>query len=444
MTKITLELVRKRAEHNDGELSTLEELSLHQQDIEKIEHLHRWCPRLRILYLQGNLIAKIENVGRLRDLEYLNLALNNLECVEGLDRCHALHKLDLTANFIYDLTSLLSLQDLPDLRELYLTGNPCTSYRGYRGWLVCNLPSVQELDGTLISRSERLRALQELTQSDSTVRIDQQQALEKRAKEKAKYEESERKEESEDEKDDEEWWKGPSEPTPEARIAIHRHIARRRQEHQSSSQHTKKSRAVRLFTSDGRPLNANAAKLEFQLTEDEDNNCFKLEVHTYKYLDATLVDCDVQPWYVRVTVRGKVLQLVLLEEVRPGQATALRSQVTGHLLVTMPKLADPWRPVSTCPPQKITPATSSNSAQSTYLPHTTTTPSPAHTECERQGNYLEVGESSSTVDYTKIVNNSAGEVPPAHGLATTRTRHLPPDRPNSPDFVDDADVPSLV
>ena len=57
-----------------------------------------------------------------------------------------------------------------------------------------------------------------------------------------------------------------------------------------------------------------------------------------RHLDASLVTCDVEPWYVRVTVKGKVLQLVMMEEVRPGQATAQRSQVTGHLVVTMPKV----------------------------------------------------------------------------------------------------------
>ena len=32
---VTLELVRRRAEHNNGEIATLEELSLHQQDLVK-------------------------------------------------------------------------------------------------------------------------------------------------------------------------------------------------------------------------------------------------------------------------------------------------------------------------------------------------------------------------------------------------------------------------
>lgn len=79
MVRITEDLVRKRAEHNNLEISTLEEISLHQQDIEKIENLDKWCRDLKILYLQSNLIPKIENVGRLKKLEYLNLALNNVE-----------------------------------------------------------------------------------------------------------------------------------------------------------------------------------------------------------------------------------------------------------------------------------------------------------------------------------------------------------------------------
>lgn len=52
-------MIRKRAEHNDLEIGSLEEVSLHQQDIEKIEHIERWCKNLKILYLQNNLIPRI-------------------------------------------------------------------------------------------------------------------------------------------------------------------------------------------------------------------------------------------------------------------------------------------------------------------------------------------------------------------------------------------------
>jgi len=39
MVEITRDLLRSRAEHNDKMLSTLEEISLHQQNIKEIEHL---------------------------------------------------------------------------------------------------------------------------------------------------------------------------------------------------------------------------------------------------------------------------------------------------------------------------------------------------------------------------------------------------------------------
>lgn len=56
---VTEDVIRRRAEHNDCEIFSLEELSLHQQDIERIEHLDRWCRDLKILYLQNNLIPRI-------------------------------------------------------------------------------------------------------------------------------------------------------------------------------------------------------------------------------------------------------------------------------------------------------------------------------------------------------------------------------------------------
>lgn len=58
-TTVTEELVRKKSEHNECVIGTLEELSLHQEDVEKIEYLHNWCKGLQILYLQSNLISKI-------------------------------------------------------------------------------------------------------------------------------------------------------------------------------------------------------------------------------------------------------------------------------------------------------------------------------------------------------------------------------------------------
>lgn len=51
MVRITEDLIRKRSEHNELIIGSLEELSLHQLDIEMIEHIDKWCKELKILYL---------------------------------------------------------------------------------------------------------------------------------------------------------------------------------------------------------------------------------------------------------------------------------------------------------------------------------------------------------------------------------------------------------
>ncbi len=90
MGKITEDLLRKRAEHNEGVLSTLEEIALHQFEIEKIENLDKYCKHLKILQIQNNIIEKIEGLDKLKELEYLNIGVNSISVIEGLDGCESL------------------------------------------------------------------------------------------------------------------------------------------------------------------------------------------------------------------------------------------------------------------------------------------------------------------------------------------------------------------
>ena len=73
----------------------------------------------------------MENLNKLKELEYLNLALNNIKLIEGIEGCESLAKLDMTCNFI-DMEdfeqSCINLSKCPNLREIYLTGNPCYEY----------------------------------------------------------------------------------------------------------------------------------------------------------------------------------------------------------------------------------------------------------------------------------------------------------------------------
>ena len=66
MAIITVELLRRRAEHNGGCLDTLQEVTLHQQNLEGIGVLNQACRHLRHLYLQNNVISRIENLHRLK------------------------------------------------------------------------------------------------------------------------------------------------------------------------------------------------------------------------------------------------------------------------------------------------------------------------------------------------------------------------------------------
>lgn len=68
------------------------------------------------------------------------------------------------------------------------------------------------------------------------------------------------------------------------------------------------------------------------------NKKFKCQPN-FRYLETSLIDVDLEPKYVRVTLKGKMFQMALNEEIRTSDVTSQRSQMTGHLLIIMPKLS---------------------------------------------------------------------------------------------------------
>ncbi|EFO65451.1 U2 small nuclear ribonucleoprotein A', putative [Giardia lamblia P15] len=158
MVKITLELLRKRSEHNDSILDTLEEIALHQYMIRKIELIGDVCRNLQILLLQNNKIRRIENLSTLKKLKYLNLAINRVAKLENLASLESLEKLDLTANYIHNYLDFATLGHLSRLTELYVVGNPLTTYPYWREYLITVLPHLEKLDGHEITRTDRILA----------------------------------------------------------------------------------------------------------------------------------------------------------------------------------------------------------------------------------------------------------------------------------------------
>ncbi len=85
----------------------------------------------------------LENLHKLKELRYLNLALNNIKRIENLQRCESLEKLDLTVNFIENLLDVESLKENIFLKELFLVGNPCYQVDGYRHFVIATLPQLK-------------------------------------------------------------------------------------------------------------------------------------------------------------------------------------------------------------------------------------------------------------------------------------------------------------
>lgn len=107
------------------------------------------------------MIEKMEGLSKLKELEYLNLAVNVVSIIEGVRGCESLQKLDLTLNFvdIEDLEeSIDNLAELPDFRELYIIGNPLTDWPHFKDYIVARLPHLGRLDGDEITKSWKLRA----------------------------------------------------------------------------------------------------------------------------------------------------------------------------------------------------------------------------------------------------------------------------------------------
>eukprot|EP00898_Chlorokybus_atmophyticus_P000772 jgi/Chlat1/1696/Chrsp127S01926 len=330
-----------------------QEVSLHQQEIEQINRvLGQLCRHLEILYLQNNLISKIENVHRLKELQYLNLAIS------GLHRCESLSKLDLTVNFV-SLPGLLSVERLrrenAGLRELFLTGNPCTDWEGYRQFVVGTITQLKRLDGQDILPSERISAQQALPE----IRARLISELEAAGVDWPALISTERRgdvEDGEDDIEDEEEEPRYDEKgervrawSAKTRLAEHRELTAMREE----SEAKKKSEADDVLGGvKGKPRRTafepliegervwqkNEGQWDFMLRDNEDDAAFVLDIPVGKYMDTSLMEVDVQPSVVRVLIKGRLLQLVLQEEVMPDKSYAQRSATTGALVITMPKM----------------------------------------------------------------------------------------------------------
>jgi protein TilB len=406
--RLTEALIRRKAEHNEGMLSTLEEIALHQLDIGRIETVNQSCRELKILLLQANLIPKLENLNRLKKLEYLNVALNNITKLEGLEGCESLKKLDLTCNFldVDELASVRSLRNNTCLEELYLTGNPCCKWEGYRAYVLGSLPQLAKLDGTEITRSERIEAVQQLRALERTLAADA--VVNARENEAARA----RRALIPDDADVREW-------CPETRTLDALEVRERKLEQEESRRASQRKddylmgiepdRPRRLMREDGTPIQMNMGKWPFKIEETRDE--ILIDISFPKFLDTAQIDAEVQPTYVRCTAKGKHIQLLLPDEVNATASSALRSTTTGHLLLRCPK-ARPLVEGLRAPPEALEDKSGKRGRERLEL--------------------------SGSVDVRNIVRDAAAD---AEAAATLAAELAPPLEPDLEELGDDDDAP---
>ena len=331
MGRITQELLRKRAEHNDGILTTLEEISLHQESIERIENLEFYCRHIKILYLQDNIIEKLENLDKLKELEYLNLAVNSIQKIENLEKCESLNKLDLTMNFV-DIENLKEscdcLSKVPSLREIYLTGNPCEKFKYCREYVIGRCPQIIIYDGNEVKKSERIKAREMMDFMEKE--------LERESKEHIIFKQNDPSE------------KDPNKYSVEYRRNMYKELEKEKLENERKKKEESQKPSLwndpvikevppPVYKENGEVRICNQGRYDVFLDED----IYTTAITTFrmklpKFLDTNKIKVDLNPNYVRVDVNGKITQWRFDNDIIVEKATVQRATTTGILEIKAP------------------------------------------------------------------------------------------------------------
>lgn len=331
MGRITQELLRKRAEHNDGILTTLEEISLHQENIERIENLEYYCRHIKILYLQDNIIEKLENLDKLKELEYLNLAVNSITKIENLEKCESLNKLDLTMNFV-DIENLKEscdcLSKVYSLREIYFTGNPCEKFKYCRQYVIGRCPQLVLYNGDEIKKSERIKAKEMMETMEKE--------LEKESKEHVIFKQNDPSQ------------KDPNKYSVEYRRKLYKDLEKEKLENERKKKEesskgslwdepTIKEVPPPVYKENGEVRICNQGRYDVFLDEDIYTTAITtFRIKLPKYLDTSKIKVDLNPNYVRVDVNGKITQWRFENDIIVEKATVQRATTTGILEIKAP------------------------------------------------------------------------------------------------------------
>jgi len=140
----------------------LRSLYLHENLFTEIEGLEQMI-ELDTLNLSKNYISKIKGLEKNTKLTNLNLANNVLttsQSIEHILKIPSLQTLDIQHNKVDDPAVVDILEQLPDLRVLYLMGNPVVKkIPHYRKTLIYRIKNLKYLDDRPVFDEERRRTI---------------------------------------------------------------------------------------------------------------------------------------------------------------------------------------------------------------------------------------------------------------------------------------------
>jgi dynein assembly factor 1 len=194
-----------RKVENLDEYTALKCLWLEGNGLAEISGLNHQ-PLMKTLYLHENCIEKMEGLDKMPELDTINLCKNFIKRIEGLESCSKLHSLllannhlssvddvrhiqvcadlmtlDIQHNRIDDVGILDVLSGMPDLRVLYLMGNPVVkSIRYYRKTVIAACRQLRYLDDRPVFDDERRRVKRWKATYDETGDFDKVSVLERK------------------------------------------------------------------------------------------------------------------------------------------------------------------------------------------------------------------------------------------------------------------------
>eukprot|EP00656_Telonema_subtile_P047135 TRINITY_DN5397_c0_g1_i5.p1 TRINITY_DN5397_c0_g1~~TRINITY_DN5397_c0_g1_i5.p1 ORF type:complete len:254 (+),score=93.51 TRINITY_DN5397_c0_g1_i5:145-906(+) len=113
---------------------------------------------VRNINLWGCKLENLDVLSSMPAVEIVSLSVNNIASLGAFRGCVNLKELYLRKNAITDLTQVLHLRELPNLKVLWLCDNPVTHLPHYRAFVVRCCPNLTKLDNNDLTPEEVAQA----------------------------------------------------------------------------------------------------------------------------------------------------------------------------------------------------------------------------------------------------------------------------------------------